>query len=953
MLFFKKVLFGTIVFATASSAWAQKISPTYEKTGTGVKVSYRGMETALDQDIYIDMIKDRIVRVRALPADAKLPTTGSLILLDTLQQDNIDFKLIERNDSLLLWSANLQVRMSLPTGKIHFFDGEGKLLVKEAKRETDAFKSDAYNGDAFYRLQQDFEVDKSEGLYGLGQHQNGVMNYNNGRQVKLLQYNTEIAVPFLLSTKNYGILWHNYSITTAGDTRPLLPLNAFKLFSADGQEGWLTATYVNKENEAEVYLSRPESIVDYNYLSDQHKYPTAVKLSKAKVYYEGELASPYSGNHFLHVKYSGYIKIWLDGKLLQDRWREAWNAGTFELPISLIKDERHRIKIEWIPEGDETYFTLNWQSPQANDKQRFGFSSEAGDAIDYFVVSGSTMDEVVSGYRKLTGKSPIMPLWSFGFWQSRERYKTQAELESVAQEFRRRRIPIDNIVQDWSYWAEQDWGSHDFDKSRFPDALGMIQRLHDQQFKFMISVWPKINERSSVYKSFKENNWLYMRNIYDGRKDWIGKGYTSTFYDVYNQEARDAFWKLMNDKLFSKGVDAWWMDASEPDIHSNISVDERKSVLQPSIGSSVRYYNTFPLMNAKGIYEGQRETDPNKRVFILTRSFFAGQQRYAAAAWSGDIASTWGDMRDQIAAGVNFSMSGTPYWTMDAGGFLVQRKYYKPTEADLEEWRELNTRWYQYGAFLPLFRAHGQFPAREPFAIAPDNHPAYKSILYYIDLRYRLLAYNYSLAAQTYFNDYSMIRGLAMDFPKDTAVFTINDQYLWGPSLLVNPVTSRGMTSRDVYLPKGKDWYDFYNGRKYIGGQHIDAAASYERIPVFVPAGAIVPWGEPLQYSEEKPQDKLTLLVYDGADGEFTLYEDAGDNYDYEKGLYSMIKIKYDNKKGTLELAARQGEFPNMLKYRHFSVLLVSEKQPIGVDMNLKGTRTIKYSGKRLSVSLR
>ncbi|MFD1770801.1 TIM-barrel domain-containing protein [Sphingobacterium suaedae] len=954
MFFRKEIFFGAVLMLwIVVSTYAQQGVPTYQKTHNGVKLTYRNVPTALDQELYIDFYTEQVVRIRVVPEDGKKPTNESLILKDTVLDQRVDFSFSQQGDSLMLQTTRLSVKVFLPSGTVHFFDSDGKSLVKECPRDARSFQKNAYDGDRFYQVDQTFQISPDEGIYGLGQHQNGVMNYNTGRRISLLQYNTEIAVPFLVSTKNYGILWHNYSITTAGDTRPLLPLNAFRLYSNDGQQGWLTARYVNKENESEVYQVRPESVIDYNYLSDQHKYPHGVQLSKSKVYYDGEIASPYSGLHYLHFKYSGYIKVWLDGKLLQDRWREAWNAGTFELPVELKADERHRLRIEWIPVGNESYFTLNWQRPKDGPEQVFGFSSEAGDAVDYFVFSGENIDDVISGYRQLTGKAGIMPLWSFGYWQSRERYKTQTELEHVAETFRRRRIPIDNIVQDWSYWAEHDWGSHEFDAKRFPDPDGMIKKLHQQHFKLMISVWPKINEQSSVFPEFNANNWLFMRNIYDGRKDWIGQGYTSTFYDVYNADARQAFWKHMHAKLFTKGVDAWWMDASEPDIHSNISVDERKSVLQPSVGSSVRYYNTFPLLNAKGIYEGQREIDENKRVFILTRSFFAGQQRYGAAAWSGDIASTWADFKDQIAAGVNFSMSGTPYWTMDAGGFLVQKKYYEPNVSDLEEWRELNARWYQYGAFLPLFRAHGQFPAREPFAIAPEDHAAYTSMLYYIDLRYRLLSYNYSIAARTYFDDYSMIRGLAMDFPTDTAVYAINDQYMWGPSLLVNPVTKMGQRVRRVYLPKGKDWYDFYSGTRYSGGHFIEAEAPYERVPVFVPSGSILPWGQPLQYTTEKPQDELTLLVYEGEDGEFTLYEDAGDGYAYEKGAYSTITFRYNDKQRMLTVEGRQGTFEGMIQKRRFHVFLIGKTAPLGVDV-LHQKKPIKctYEGRPMTIKL-
>lgn len=946
-------LSGLMFFTMMHQASAQAQKAQFEKTTTGMKVSFKNSATSIDQDVYLDAITDKIIRVTAVPAGSGFPKQQHLVIVDSLHRQLKSFAARSTDSTATIQTADLQAIVSLSSGKVEFYDLNGRPILKEAKRNSGSFTAASYNGDAFYQINQDFMVQPEEGIYGLGQHQNAVMNYNRGKQVTLLQYNTEIGIPFLLSTNNYGLLWHNYSITKAGDVRPLLPLNAFKLSSVEGEQGWLTATYMNRNTDS-VYLSRPESIIDYGYLTDQHKFPKEIKLADTKVVYEGTLASPYAGRHILHFKYSGYMKVWIDGQLVADRWRQSWNAGTFELEKDLEKDQPHRIRMEWIPDGSESYFTLNWQSPIPATRQNlFSFNSEAGDAIDYYFVHGESMDDVISGYRHLSGKAPIMPVWSFGFWQSRERYKTQAEIEQVATEFRKRKIPIDNIVQDWSYWSENDWGSQQFDLKRFPDPKAMLKKLHDQNLKIMISAWPKINEESRVYQEFKTNKWIYPRNIYDGRKDWIGKGYTSTFYDPFNQGARDAFWKLLDNNLFKIGIDAWWMDASEPDIHSNIDLDERKAVFQPSIGSSVRYYNAFPLQNAKGIYEGQRATDPNKRVFILTRSFFAGQQRYAAAAWSGDIASRWHDMKDQIAGGINFSMSGTPYWTMDAGGFLVENRFHKPNAVDLEEWRELNSRWYQYAAFLPLFRAHGQFPFREPYHIAPAEHPAYRSMLYAINLRYKMLAYNYSLAAKTFFDDYSMIRGLAMDFPLDKAGFDRNDQYLWGPSLLVSPVTEKGARSRKIHFPQGADWYDLYSGKKVRGGQDLLVDAPYERIPVYAKAGAIVPIGQELQYSTEKKQTVLDLYIYAGADGQFSLYEDEGDNYNYEKGKYSRIDIRYDNSTQTLSLADRKGEFEGMLRSRKFNIIFVSDSNAVGIDSSTKKSRAVSYQGKALQVKLK
>jgi len=942
--------FFSLFLLFAMPAMAQQA--TYQKTDRGVELTFPASLSSIEQKVRLDVFTDKIIHVVAHPGKDQPAKSESLIIVDSLHAQSGKWDLVEQGSDLLLKTNALTATVSLETGAVSFRDHQGNSLLSEQRRSLQTFTADAYDGDAFYQIKQGFNIKEDEGLYGLGQHQDAVMNYK-GRQVTLLQYNTEVAVPFLLSTNNYGILWHNYSITKAGDIRPLLPLSAFKLYSADGQQGWLTAAYYKKDNLATPVISRPESEISYSYLTDMHKFPEDFDLTDALVRYEGAIESPYNGLHRLHVKYAGYLKIWVDGELLADRWRESWNAGTFELDLELEKGKKYQLKMEWLPDGGQSYLVVQTQSPIPEaSKNIFAFDSEAGDAVDYYFIAGENMDDVIGGYRYLTGRATIMPQWSFGYWQSRERYKTQKELLDVAAEFRKRRIPIDNMVQDWSYWAENDWGSHDFDKSRFPDAKQMISKLHAEHFRLMISVWPKVNEESSVYPYFKDKGWLYMRNIADARKDWIGKGYTSTFYDPFNADARKGFWDLMNEKLYSIGVDAWWMDASEPDMHSNINMEERKSLMQPSIGSSVRYYNAFPLENAKGIYEGQRQSDPNNRVFILTRSSFAGQQRYAAATWSGDIASRWHDMKDQISAGVNFSMSGTPYWTMDAGGFLVEKRFHNPNASDLEEWREMNARWFQYGAFLPMFRAHGQFPFREPFNIAPEGHPAYNSMLYYIKLRYRMLPYNYSLAGLTYLNNYSMIRGLAMDFPQDKNVYNINDQYMFGPALLINPVTEKGKTSRSVYLPAGHDWYDFYNGNQHKGGQNIEADAPFERMPLFVKSGSILPLGPELQYTNEKKASEITLYIYAGADGEFTLYEDEGTTYDYEKGDFTTITLSYKESDKTLTIGNRTGSFKGMLNSRVFNIVYVSSNDPKGFDSNQSDSKKVNYKGKEVRIKL-
>ncbi|RZM22203.1 MAG: DUF5110 domain-containing protein, partial [Pedobacter sp.] len=449
-----------------------------------------------------------------------------------------------------------------------------------------------------------------------------------------------------------------------------------------------------------------------------------------------------------------------------------------------------------------------------------------------------------------------------------------------------------------------------------------------------------------MYEDFDKKGYLFKRNIADGRKDWIGEGYTSTFYDPFNPAARTAFWKLINEKIYSKGINAWWLDATEPDMHSNISVEKRKEVMNPTfLGSSTKYFNAFPLVNAKGVYEGQRSVNPNERVFILTRSAFSGLQKYAAATWSGDIGARWEDMKAQISAGINFSLSGMPYWTMDIGGFVVEERYEKHQPEHVEEWREMFSRWFQFGAFTPLFRAHGQFPYREFYNVAPESHQAYKSMVYYNQLRYRLMPYIYTLNGKAHHQDYTMMRGLVMDFPADEKVKNIGDSYMFGPSLLVNPVYKFKERSRDVYLPRGQGWYDLFSGQFHKGGQAIKADAAYGKMPVFVKEGSIVPIGPAIQYTSEKTDKPLTLYVYTGKDASFTLYEDEGTNYNYEKGSFSNILITYNEADKNLTIEDREGDFAGMQINRVFNIVILTPKNKKPLDFNQKTDKTINYAG--------
>ncbi|MBS1655479.1 MAG: DUF5110 domain-containing protein, partial [Bacteroidetes bacterium] len=509
---------------------------------------------------------------------------------------------------------------------------------------------------------------------------------------------------------------------------------------------------------------------------------------------------------------------------------------------------------------------------------------------------------------------------------------------------------LDNIVMDWQYWKPDEWGSQQFDPSRFPDPKAMIDSLHKvYHTHFMISVWPKFYEGIPNYNTFNKNGWLYTQNIKNRQKDWLG--YISTFYDAFNPVASKAFWNLLQSHLYSKGIDAWWMDASEPDIYSNISPDQRKLLMYPNaLGSATKYMNAYPMSNAKPIYNGQRAADKSKRVFILTRSAFAGSQRYGAAVWSGDIAARWSDMKSQISAGVNFSMSGIPYWSMDIGGFAVEHRFENEPGKLSDEWKEQFTRWYQFGAFVPLFRVHGQYPYREIFNTAAPSDTAYQSMLYYDQLRYKLMPYLYSLAGETYWKDYTIMRGLVMDFGSDKKVENINDEFMLGPSLLVSPVCNYKQRTREIYLPADNNWYDIYSGEMKNGGVMIDAKAPYDRIPVFVKEGSIIPFGPELEYTGEKKADTITLYVYTGKDARFTLYEDEGTNYNYEKGKYATIDFTYNERSKSLVVEKRKGNFPGMLQTRVFNIVWINDKAQKGIDTNPVTDQTVNYKGEKVIV---
>jgi len=939
----KRISFFLMLFLFAGSLLA---AAPVQTLSNGMRVSPKN---GVAKTIEISVVNSRIIRVQAVPA-GEIPSKASLCVIPQTNSGT-GFKVAKEGKFASLTTDELTVKVALATGEVSFFDKSGKALLEEMTTGK-SFKPFTAQNDHGYTMQQIFKGTQGEAIYGLGQHQSDDFNYKN-KSEDLFQYNTKVSVPFIVSTANYGILWDNYSQSKYGDPRDYKDLNQFTLFDKDGNEGNLTATYIQKSKPS---IVRKETAIDYENLKTVKKFPANFDFNDGSIVWEGSIVSPITDTYKFSLYYAGYTKVWVnDSLVVPERCRTSWNPNTFRFSCHLEKGKRNKIKLEWKPDGGVSYIGLKALSSSPIEKNgNISFWSEMGDKIDYYFVAGKNMDDVIGGYRTLTGKASIMPKWAMGYWQSRERYKTQAELLGVMSEYRKRNIPIDNIVLDWNYWPENAWGSHKFDLDRFPDAKGMVDSLHKQNAHIMISVWPKFYVTTDHFKQFEQKGWMYMQAAKDSIRDWVGPGYVGSFYDAYSAGARKLFWNQMKDNLYVKGIDAWWMDASEPNVRDCTDMTYRKELCGPTaLGSSWKYFNAYALENADAIYNGQREVDNNKRVFLLTRSGFAGLQRYSTATWSGDIATRWEDMKAQISAGLNFAMSGIPFWTMDIGGFCVEKRYEEAQKqfdktgvenADLNEWRELNLRWFQFGSFAPLFRSHGQFPFREIYNLAPEGHPVYKSLVYYDELRYRLMPYIYSLAGMAYHKNYTIMRSLVMSYASDKRTFGVSDQFMFGPGIMVCPVYSYKARTKEVYLPAGSQWFDFYSNKKMAGGQKVKADAPLERIPLFVPAGTILPIGDVMQYASEKKGEDIEIRVYQGKDGKFSLYEDEGDNYNYEKGAFSTISFDYNDATHQLVIGERQGQFVGMLLNRTFRIV------PIGNSNET--AQVVHYTGAKVEVKL-
>lgn len=586
-------------------------------------------------------------------------------------------------------------------------------------------------------------------------------------------------------------------------------------------------------------------------------------------------------------------------------------------------------------------YGLLWDNPAITDveagikgnENALRWVSETGKAVDYYFIYGPKADAVIGAYRTLTGAAPLMPKWLWGFWQCKERYSTQAEMLGIVARYRENHKPLDGIVQDWQYWKAGGWGSHEFDPARYPDPKAMVDSIHGMNAHILISVWPRFDPGIANEKELDQAGALYpgvVPNVYPkGEGRW---------YDAFNAEGRRIYWRQIQEHLGVLGIDGWWLDASEPEIGGKWG-EYRAIPTAAGLGATV--FNAYPLMTTSGIYQGQRGVTDRKRVVILTRSAFAGQQRNSAISWSGDIKGTWDVFRKQIPAGLNFSISGVPYWNTDIGGFFGG----DPKDP---KYQELFVRWFQFGAFTPMFRVHGTGAGKEFWQF---DEPTQKTLEKFERLRYRLLPYIYSVSWQVTSQGGSMLRPLVMDFAGDRKALTIADQYLFGPALMVNPVIEPGAASRSVYLPGKAVWYDFWTGNRKQSGSRVDAAAPIDSMPLFVRAGSIVPLGPDIEYVDQKPADPLEIRVYPGADGSFTLYEDGGDSYDYEHGASAAIPFRWNNASKTLTIGRRTGVYKGMLMKRTFRVVLVDQRHGGGLN-ELAGARAMMYSGAEVRVKL-
>ena len=797
-----------------------------------------------------------------------------------------DFEVSEISGGLRFSLKNMSLEFNAKDAALSYFNSQGELFLREMAGSRLVIP-DTVQGEACYFVEQSFVTDTDEVILGLGQFQDGRFNLN-GISRRLTQVNSQIAIPFIYSNKGYGLLWHQYGLTDYNPTD-----NEIRLTLKDAGDG-------AQAKLAEVTTTAGTQMIS----QDQNLYTATFTVPKDGKYSVFLNLGAMGNRHFVVI----------DGEPVIDQ-TNMWLPPTVGALVDLKAGEHEAqvlCKADNIP-------SLFWKE----EDELTTFRSPHAQKLDYVVFYGPSADEVISAYRNLSGNAPMFPRWAFGFWQCRERYTSASHLVETLKEFRRRGLPMDVIVQDWQYWGNKGWGVPDFDETNYPNPSGFISEIHDMNARLMVSIWSNPDRNSRLGQIYLANN------RFVGLTNWL---------DYFNPATGDDYWNTLNDNMFSKGVDAWWMDAVEPE-------NDALAGEQTYLGPGYFYRLTYPLMVSKSVYEGQRSVSKEKRVCILTRSAFSGQQRYGVINWSGDIGGSWEGYKRQIVAGLNFVMTGLPYWTTDIGGFFRAGD----SQYTDKKYHELLLRWYQWGAFSPIFRIHGYMSETEPWKYGDEVEMNMRKML---NLRYRLLPYIYSQAWQVSSEGSTMIRPLVMDFREDARAIVEPYQYMFGISILVAPVIAAGIETMEVYLPEVTVWYDFWTGREYVGGQSVAADVPLDRLPLFVKAGSILPMGDFLQYSDEKPADVIELRIYKGADGNFCLYEDEGDNYDYERGAYATIEFSWNDALNTLTISDVKGDFPGRLQSRTFKLVLVSLGKGCGIEKTEIIDEEVLYSGKEISVVL-
>ncbi len=812
----------TIIILLLCASWI--CAQEYQKTASGIKATVAGKQT----DIEIQWFGDNTLRILKTPQN-KHVEKKSLSVIAQPQNRNIKITVPESH-LIVMKSPSLAVTLDTRSGILTYAKPDGTTLLKEQENPK-AFTPFNDAGRPTYTVYQGFATDKEEGLYGLGQLQNGQMMQRNMAK-HLVQGNLEDVSPFFQSTKGYGVFWDNYSGTTYTD-----------------------------------------------------------------------------------------------------------------------------------------------------NKQETSFRSEVGDCIDYYFMYGGSADGVIAEVRALTGDVPMMPLWGYGFMQSKERYKSQEETVGVVKKYRELGIPLDCIIQDWQYWGHNYlWNGMDFQNPAFSRPKDMIDEVHAMNARMMISIWSSFGPATKPYRALDKEGLLFDMETWpqSGVDGWPpNMEYPSgvRVYDAYSPKARDIYWDHLNKGIFQLGMDGWWMDSTEPDHFNHKESDFDR---QTYLGSYRSVRNAYPLVSVGGVSDHQRALTQDKRVFILTRSGFLGQQRYGSNVWSGDVQSSWDMFRKQITAGLNFSLTGMPHWNSDLGGFFAgsyNTSWNDNSATRNPMYQELYVRWLQFGVFCPMMRSHGADVPREFYWYGKAGEPVYDALVDAVNLRYALLPYIYSTAWDVTHNRSTFMRALFMDFLNDKQTWDVNNAYMFGKAFLVAPVLHAQYTpevrqkdlkenegwnrdnkaiaevpvladftqpkSMEVYLPADTRWYNYWTNEAVEGGQKLTVSTTLNRIPLFVRAGSIVPFGPRVQYTGEKKWDNLTLCVYPGANGSFTLYEDEGDNYNYEKGAYTEIPMSWNNANRTLTIGARKGAYDGMLQKRQFTVKTAGGN-----------SKTVTYTGKKIKIKL-